>query len=214
MNSPQDLDLEGATAPRPAGRPRDPDVERSILTATQDLLIESGFPGTTIAAVAARARCGKSAIYRRWETKTELVVAAVLHLQTPMELPDTGDLRGDLLAAAMHFGGSDSRSGAVLASVLGELGKDAELRAAAYRSIGGPPVAALVAVIERWIGRGVVPPDVPVDLIANIVPTAAFGSVTLRRRSLEPETVAQLVDLVLLPALRTTNAAARDETGS
>lgn len=188
--------------PKPAGRPRDPDTERSILTATQDLLIETGYPGTTIAAVAARAHCGKSAIYRRWRTKVELVVAAVRALQVPSELPDTGDLRADLLAAAMHFADSDSRSGSVLASLLGELGRDAELREAAYRTIGGPPVATLVAVIERWIERGIVPPGVPVNLVANIIPTAAFGSVTLRQRALEPEAITDLVDFVLLPALR------------
>lgn len=184
-----------------AGRPRDPNVERSILTATQDLLIEEGYPGATIATVASRARCGKSAIYRRWATKAELVVAAVSALQVAPELPDTGELRGDLLAAALHFSGADERAGQVLASLLGELGRDPELYEVAYRAVGGPPVAALVAVIERWIERGAVPPTVPVQLIAGIVPTAAFGSVTLRKRSLDPQTVADLVDLVMLPAL-------------
>jgi AcrR family transcriptional regulator len=196
--------MQSADEARTAGRPRDPEVERGILTATQDLLIEHGYPGTTIAAVASRARCGKSAIYRRWATKAELVVAAVRALHVTAELPDTGALREDLLAAAMHFGDSDERSGQVLASLLSELGRDPDLQDVAYRTIGRPPVAALIAVIERWIERGAVPPDVPVALIAGIVPTAAFGSVTLRQRSLEAQTVADLVDFVLLPALRST----------
>jgi AcrR family transcriptional regulator len=187
---------------RASGRPRDPDTERSILTATQDLLVESGYPGTTIAAVASRARCSKAAIYRRWTTKTDLVIAAVRALQIPVTMPDTGALRSDLLEAAMHFADDDSRAGAVLASLLGELGRDADLREAAYRTIGGPPVAVLVAVIERWIARGAIPADVPVDLIANIIPTAAFGSVTLRRRALPATTITDLIDAVLLPALR------------
>ena len=186
---------------RAAGRPRDPNVERSILTATQDLLIEDGYAGATIAAVADRAKCGKSAIYRRWATKADLVVAAVAALQVASDLPETGDLRGDVLEAAMHFARADERAGRVLASLLGELGRDPELYDVAYRSVGGPPVATLVAVIERWIERGVVSPDVPVQLIAGIVPTAAFGSVTLRKRSLEPQTVTDLVDSVLMPAL-------------
>ncbi|MCS5730796.1 TetR/AcrR family transcriptional regulator [Herbiconiux moechotypicola] len=194
--------MELLDSPRSAGRPRDPEVERGILTATQDLLVETGYQGTTIAAVAARAHCGKSAIYRRWPTKEDLVVAAVHAVQVPATMPDTGELRGDLLAAALHFSGDDSRDGAVLASLLAEIGRNAALREVAYRTIGGPPVATLSAVIARWIERGEVAPDTPVDLIANIVPTAAFGSVTLRQRSLEPETVAALVDHVLLPALR------------
>jgi AcrR family transcriptional regulator len=176
-------------------------VEQNILTATQDLLIESGYPGTTIASVARRARCGKSAIYRRWETKVDLVVAAVSALQVTPELPDTGSLRGDLLDAAMHFARGDMRAGAVLGSVLSEIGRDAELRDAAFRSIGGPPVAVIVAVIERGLERGEVAAGSPVHLIANIVPTAAFGSIALRRRPLEPEAVRELVDFVLLPSL-------------
>ena len=187
---------------RPAGRPRDPGVEVSILEAVQDLLVESGYAGMTIGAVAERAHCGRSAIYRRWETKAELVVAAVGAVQVAAEVPDTGTLRGDLLAAAMHFARADDRTARVLASILSEIGRDDELRDVAYRVIGGPPVAALTAVIERWVARGEVRADAPVALIAGLVPTAAFGSVSLRRRALEPEAVVQLVDEVVLPALR------------
>ncbi|QJU52556.1 TetR/AcrR family transcriptional regulator [Herbiconiux sp. KACC 21604] len=183
------------------GRPRDPEVERSILTATQDLLIERGYGGTTIAAVAARARCGKSAIYRRWDTKAALVVAAVAATQQKREVPDTGNLRDDLLAAASHFADSGDRAALVLSRILSEIGRDPELYQAARESIGGPPVAVLVAVIERWTERGVVPSGIPVELIAGIVPTAAFGSVTLRQRALELQSIRELVDFVLLPAL-------------
>lgn len=189
-------------ASRAAGRPRDPGVEASILAAVQDLLIENGYAGTTIAAVAQLARCGRSAIYRRWETKAELVVAAVRALQVAADAPDTGTLRGDLLAAALHFADADDRTAGVLASILSEIGRDDELREVAYRVIGGPPVAVLTSVIERWRDRGEVRADAPASVIAGIVPTAAFGSVSLRRRALEPEAVAELVDQVILPALR------------
>lgn len=186
---------------RAAGRPRDPEVERKILAVTQDLLVERGYPGTTIAEVARLARCSKSAIYRRWDTKEELVVAAVRDLQVAPVEPDTGLLRDDLLAAAMHFADAGERAGIVLASLLSEIARDQRLYEVAQRVVGGPPMAALSAVIRRWIDRGVVAPDVPVGLIAGIVPTAAFGSVTLRRRALDPETITSLVDAVVLPAL-------------
>lgn len=190
------------TESRTAGRPRDPGVESAILSAVQSLLIENGYAGTTIAAVAQRAHCGRSAIYRRWETKAELVVAAVRALQVATDAPDTGTLRGDLLAAALHFADDDERTAGVLASILSEIGRDDELREVAYRVIGGPPVAVLTSVIERWRDRGEVRADAPVAVIAGIVPTAAFGSVSLRRRALEPEAVTELVDQVILPALR------------
>lgn len=185
----------------PVGRPRDLELESRILSATQDLLIEIGYGGTTIAAVAERAHCGKSAIYRRWETKADLIVAAVRASQPRSTPPDTGSLRGDLLAAALHFAGSDERSGRVLASLLSAIGGDPVLYEAAYREVGRPPVLALTAVIERWMAEGTVRKDVPVGLIAGIVPTAAFGSVVLRKQYLDREAVTELVDHVLLPAL-------------
>lgn len=194
--------MEAVQASRTAGRPRDPGVEAAILTAVHELLIENGYAGTTIAAVAQRARCGRSAIYRRWENKAELVVAAVRALQVTTDAPDTGTLRGDLLAAALHFAQADERTANVLASILSEIGRDEELREIAYRVIGGPPVAVLTRVIERWRDRGEVRADAPIAVIAGIVPTAAFGSVSLRRRALEPEAVTELVDQVILPALR------------
>ncbi|KNY04016.1 TetR/AcrR family transcriptional regulator [Microbacterium sp. GCS4] len=194
--------MEAVQASRTAGRPRDPGVEAAILAAVHELLIENGYAGTTIAAVAQRARCGRSAIYRRWENKAELVVAAVRALQVTTDAPDTGTLRGDLLAAALHFAQADERTANVLASILSEIGRDEELREVAYRVIGGPPVAVLTRVIERWRDRGEVRADAPIAVIAGIVPTAAFGSVSLRRRALEPEAVAELVDQVILPALR------------
>jgi AcrR family transcriptional regulator len=185
----------------PVGRPRDLELESRVLTATQDLLIEEGYGSTTIAAVAQRARCGKSAIYRRWETKADLIVAAVRASQPRSTPPDTGSQRGDLLAAALHFAGSDERSGRVLASLLSAIAGDPVLYEAAYREVGQPPVLALTAVIERWMAEGTIPEGVPVGLIAGIVPTAAFGSVVLRKQYLDREAVTELVDHVLLPAL-------------
>ena len=193
-----------------SGRPRDPQVEAGILAATQDLLVDRGYAGTTIDAVARRARCGKSAIYRRWATKAELVVAAVSATQEARSIPDTGDLREDLLAASMHFADTGDRSGLVLASVLSELGRDRELYDAAHEKIGGPPVAGIISVLERWIERGRISPEVPVPLVAAIVPTAAFGSVALQQRGLDPRHIADLIDHIVLPALEQRPGSAAD----
>lgn len=193
--------MTSSTTERTPGRPRESAVDESILAATQDLLITHGYAGMTLQSVARAAGTGKAAIYRRFASKAVLVVAAVTALQSPVEVPDTGTLRDDVLAAALHFARPDDRASRVLASLLGELGRDQELYDAARRAIGGPPVDALVAVIDRWVERGAIHPSTPVALIAGLVPTAAFGSVSLQKRALDPEAVRQLVDEVVLPAL-------------
>src|SRR5215203_4506883 len=67
-------------APAPAarlGRRRDHTRDPEILDAALDVLAESGFDGMTIDMVAARAKAGKATIYRRWASKSELVLDAV-----------------------------------------------------------------------------------------------------------------------------------------
>ena len=80
----------------PAGRPRDPRIDAAILAATAELLLEVGYPGVTIAAVAARAGTTTPAIYRRWTSKAHLVHEAAFPYgerdraaATPEPLPAT-----------------------------------------------------------------------------------------------------------------------------
>ena len=56
-----------------AGRPRDPRIDAAILRATVDLLVQIGYSNLTMAAVAERAGTTKTALYRRWSSKAELV---------------------------------------------------------------------------------------------------------------------------------------------
>lgn len=184
-----------------AGRPRDPAIGDAILHATQNLLIDRGVSGTTMDAVARAAGSGKAAVYRRWSSKTALMVAAVRALYDPPAVPDTGSLRGDLLACAHHYTRDDQRALLVLRSILSELGNDAELARAAYDAVGSPPARVLDAVLERWASRGEIPAGAPVDLAGSILPSIAFTGVVLGRQPLDTETAERLVDQVLLPVL-------------
>jgi AcrR family transcriptional regulator len=183
------------------GRPRDPVLERAILDATVDVVVENGFAAAKLEEIAKRAGTGKAAIYRRWASKTELVIAAAVHLQADVAIPGEGSLRGDLLVCVRHCISPDARAALVLANVLAEAPRDGELRDAASASIGRPPADALRAVIERWIDRGAVDPSVPVELVAALVPSVAFHRVALRYEGLDERTAVALVDDVLLPAL-------------
>ena len=83
-------------------RPRvEGEREDEILDATLALLIEVGYDRLTMDAVAKRSRASKATLYRRWETKASLAIDALLRAKGAphVELPDTGTLRGDLLAA-------------------------------------------------------------------------------------------------------------------
>ena len=87
------------------GRPRDDAREQAILDAAIDLVAEIGYDAMSIEAVAARAKSSKATIYRRWPGKAELVAEAMRRRSEPVleDLPDTGSLRGDLLALVQRM---------------------------------------------------------------------------------------------------------------
>ena len=81
-------------------RRRGEELEQAVLAAAWDELVDAGFASLTMESVAARARTGVAVLYRRWPNKDELVLAALQHYGRTrrIEIPDTGTLRGDMLA--------------------------------------------------------------------------------------------------------------------
>jgi AcrR family transcriptional regulator len=91
------------TAPQP-GRPRDPQKDVDVLQAARALLVEHGYQGTTIVAIARRAGVGAPTIYRRWPSREALIEDAAFGHTEPAELPQpSGDLRTDLGAWVLVF---------------------------------------------------------------------------------------------------------------
>ncbi|WP_043683048.1 TetR/AcrR family transcriptional regulator [Streptomyces xylophagus] len=75
-------------------------LEADILDAVWEELAEVGYARLTMEGVAARAKTGKQVLYRRWPNRAELVKAALPHRTGFLadQLPDTGELRADVLA--------------------------------------------------------------------------------------------------------------------
>jgi AcrR family transcriptional regulator len=186
--------------PRAPGRPVDPAIDEGLLHATQDLLIEEGFERLTMDAVARRCGASKATIYRRWPSKIALVVAAAAALFIPPELPDTGDLREDLLACARAYV-QHGRYARVLAVVLAAAQHDAVLRDAAREAIGVPFSGLFDEVLTRAVERAWVADTVDVDVVAEIFPAIAYERVAARGLVLTEGDVVRVVDSALLPAL-------------
>ncbi|WP_020672510.1 TetR/AcrR family transcriptional regulator [Amycolatopsis nigrescens] len=81
-------------------RRRGKDLEEALLGAAWAELTERGYAGFTLEAVAKRAGTSTPVIYRRWANKALMVEAALLHESSTrvVDVPDTGTLRGDLVA--------------------------------------------------------------------------------------------------------------------
>ncbi|GAA5154222.1 TetR/AcrR family transcriptional regulator [Nocardioides marinquilinus] len=190
--------------PQDAGaRPRvEGERELEILQATLDVLIESGYDRLTMDAVAARARASKATLYRRWSTKAQLVIDALLSEKDPPHLPDTGTLRGDLVSAFCGMGGlTDQRQVAVLAGVLTAIARDADFAEAFHRDFIGPKVALTDQIYTRAKERGEIHPDVDVAFIGPILPGVVLHRQFLLGQAPDTEFIARVIDEVLMPAV-------------
>ncbi|MGB2922830.1 MAG: TetR/AcrR family transcriptional regulator [Mycobacterium sp.] len=155
-----------------AGRPRDPRIDAAILRATADLLVEIGYPNVTMAAVAERAGTTKTALYRRWSSKTELVhEAAFPAAPTAIQDPPgdiAADLRAMIEAARDVFTSPVVR--AALPGLIADMSVDAELSGrvtARFTDLFGAVRARLHDAVERGEVRSGVDPDRLVGLIGG-----------------------------------------------
>jgi AcrR family transcriptional regulator len=82
------------------------ELESALLAAGWDELVEVGYARLTMESIAVRARTSEAVLYRRWANKDQLVLAAMERHRNanPVALPDTGTLRGDLLAQLAAMG--------------------------------------------------------------------------------------------------------------
>ena len=90
-----------------ATRRRGATLEHALLDAAWEELQSSGYAKLTMERVAERAGTSRAVIYRRWRNRTELVVAAMRYRQPVLSgaAPDTGTLRGDVLAVLRRASG-------------------------------------------------------------------------------------------------------------
>jgi AcrR family transcriptional regulator len=179
--------------------------ETAILRATLELLGESGYDQMTIDAVAARARCSKATIYRRWPDKAALVVTAVRrHAGQPAAAtaPDTGSLRSDLQAALKAMRSSLSgQDAALILGLLGAMHRDPELAGVVREQVLEAKREVFGAVIARAAARGDVPATTDAALLAEISSAVLFSRLLVTGEPLDDAFTQHLVDAVLLPAL-------------
>ena len=194
---------------RAPGRPVNAAIDEQLLRATQDLLIEEGFERLTMDAVARRCGASKATIYRRWPGKTALVVAAAAVLFVTPDVPDTGDLREDLLACGRAYVHREGRTARVLAAVLTASQHDPALRDASSDALGAPYRGLFDQVLSRAVDRGTVPASADVMTLAEVFPAIAYQRVAARGLLLTEHDVERVVDGVLLPALRASPPATR-----
>jgi AcrR family transcriptional regulator len=130
-----------------SGRPRDPRIAAAVLAATRELLLEVGFDQLSVRAVATRAGVSRAAIGRRWESKAQLVLDAVLGVTpdlTPFDGADReGWIRWVVTGSSELFRQPEVR--AAVPGLLATLRDHDDLRTALWQNFAGPAAELLPA---------------------------------------------------------------------
>ena len=176
----------------------------AIVEAVFALLAEVGYDQMSMDAVAARARASKATIYRAWPGKTDLVKEALAHrFGAAPEPPDTGSLRGDLVAlltTACQV--ATSADGAVVTGLMSAAARDLDLSRTLYQCTYELKHTAHEAIVSRATARGEIPAGTSPDLLHEVLHAMVLNRMFLAAGPLDDVFVVHVVDDVLLPVLR------------
>ncbi|WP_327715345.1 TetR/AcrR family transcriptional regulator [Streptomyces sp. NBC_00490] len=184
-------------AARGPGRPREERVTGAVLSAVVELVHEQGIGAVTMDAVAARAGVSKPAIYRRWPTKQDLIIAAAETRIGILSVPDLGGFRAELrfvLTArleAYRLPGTDR----LIAGLIGAAAETGAVRGQ-YAEYTERITSETRRILERGIARGDVHPDTDVRAASTLVAAPLIFRLIGEQEMPDARFVDTLVDLV------------------
>jgi AcrR family transcriptional regulator len=198
--------LAGMTeqAGRTRQRRRGEELEAAILEAAWDELVDVSFAKLTMESVAARAKTGVAVLYRRWPRKDDLVLDAIQHygMTHPFDLPDTGSLRGDMIAMLSGFSSVRVSFVTVVSAAFSGLLASSGLTPAQVREklIADRPLQSS-EIYRRAHERG----EIDLDRIPPIVLSMPFDlmrhDMLMTYKPISEERVLQIVDDLFMPLI-------------
>jgi AcrR family transcriptional regulator len=179
-------------------------LEHALLDAAWTELQAAGYAGLTMEAVADRAGTSRAVLYRRWRNRPELVLA-VIRRHRPLlsgEIPDTGSLRGDVLALLRRMSARLAEIGPeTVYGLLGDYLSDADMFARSRDQLLSISAEVMETILKRAADRGEARAGVE-NRIATL-PTALFrNELFLARIPPSEGTLVEIVDDVFLPLVR------------
>ncbi|MFA1541545.1 TetR/AcrR family transcriptional regulator [Actinomadura monticuli] len=190
---------------QPGRRRRGKTLEDALLRAAWDELVETGYAALTMEGVAVRAGTSRAVLYRRWPGKSELVVAAIRHRRetAPVIAPDTGSLRGDLIALLRSSTRLRIDLAAMIGAQLGGLFAETGTTPAELRDslLGERGSLWSAEVYRRAADRGeLVPGSIPESVLAMPFDLLRHDMI-MTFESVPDERVIGIVDELFLPLL-------------
>ena len=163
--------MASVNAPRARGRPRSAAAQEAILDAAAALIAKGGIGAVTMEAVARTAGVGKPTVYRNWDSREALAMAALLRgepLKTSVKETDLAidDLRLQLSRVAKAFCAPRGRNAALMVA---SAEPDSELAKAFRNQVMIASREEGRALLNRAAVEGSIREDADVDVVLDLI---------------------------------------------
>lgn len=153
------------------GRPRAETLDTAVLDAAEALVITEGYHAASIDGIARRAGTTRPAVYRRHPSRGHVIVAAMARRFGLDPAPDTGSLRGDLLAvqrAQLEFF-TDALVHRAIPGLLDEATADQALMGQIFDAFLAPRRQSTARALQRAVERGEIRAGFDTDWICDLL---------------------------------------------
>lgn len=160
-----------ADSARPAGRPRNPELDTAILAAAEQQLRELGYARMSLESVAAAAGTSVPSVRRRFGSKAALAQAVIGSLRVAEIPAAAGPPRAHALAILENFHHNLLRRDAMalVGTLLAEEHRHPELLQAFRTRLAGPRRTLLQQALSDGIKVGELPPSTDPEAIASML---------------------------------------------
>jgi AcrR family transcriptional regulator len=183
------------------GRPRRSATAHAILKATREILARDGVHGLTVEGVAERSGVAKTTIYRRWRSKKDLALAALL--EVIREEPPLTRRLGSTRAALTAYLGQLIKNitsrlyGRILRGLISELAIDRELARGFREHVLARRIEAIQGLLQRGIERGELRPDLDLEIATDQLLGPIYYRALMSGEPLTPAFIDRLVRSVM-----------------
>ena len=200
MSDPAMAGPAATTAPR-RGRPRSEKARQAILHAAAELLLNHGLGAVSMDTVAERAGVSKATIYRWWPAKETLALDALENEWAvgAIDPPDTGTLRGDLLALLHPWAHlvTTRPYARVIAALVTKAHTDPAFAGEYVAHLVTPRRDRARTAFARAADRGEIPPDPPVDVALDLIYGPLYHRLLNGHAPLNDRFVRDVIDMAL-----------------
>ena len=176
------------------------DITAAIRNAVMHELAEVGYGRLSIEAVARRAGVGKTAIYRRWSNKLEMVLEIVSEVAgRSVPLPDTGSFAGDLTLLMMIASKALQHriASQIIPDLMAEAARNPQIAETLQKALRTHQTAVGDKLVGQAVARGELPEGADPELAVELILGPLYWRLAVTRSPISDEHLEKLIAAVM-----------------